>query len=305
MDRLGLGYDAISRANPQIVYAKISSQGASGPEMDYGSLGSTLEQTAGLASITGYEGGQPLMSNETFPDPVVGILTVGALMAALRVRLRTGKGAFIDLSQREVTVGMMGEAYLDYAMNGRVAGLAGNRHHVHAPQGVYPCVGDDSWVAVSVRSDSEWRGTVRGHPPPGPGRRRAAGDGRGPARTPRRNRRGNSRVDTRARPLPGHAPAPGSRRAGGRGAQGRGDHRRPAPGGERVLGYGGPPGGRRVQAGDHALADVEERRVHATPAPGLGEHNALVLGDLLGLPDSELEALESRGIIGTRPVGAD
>src|SRR5439155_1633207 len=49
MDRLGLGYEALAQANPRLIYVKISSQGATGPERDYGSLGSTLEQTAGLA----------------------------------------------------------------------------------------------------------------------------------------------------------------------------------------------------------------------------------------------------------------
>ena len=48
MDRLGLGYTVLSQVNPQLIYVKISSQGATGPERDYGSLGSTLEQTAGL-----------------------------------------------------------------------------------------------------------------------------------------------------------------------------------------------------------------------------------------------------------------
>ena len=59
MDRLGLGYTTLAQVNPRLVYVKISSQGATGPEKDYGSLGSTLEQTAGLASITGYEDGNP------------------------------------------------------------------------------------------------------------------------------------------------------------------------------------------------------------------------------------------------------
>ena len=99
LDRLGLGYDVLSGVNPQLVYVKISSQGATGPERDYGSLGSTLEQTAGLASITGYGDGRPLMTNETYPDPVVGLLAVGALMAALRRRRQTGKGTFVVLSQ--------------------------------------------------------------------------------------------------------------------------------------------------------------------------------------------------------------
>jgi len=109
MDRLGLGYEAVSKANPQLIYLKISSQGDTGPERDYGSLGSTLEQTAGIASVTGYEDGVPMMTNETFPDPLVGILAVGAVLAGLRRRRKTGFGGFIDLSQREATVGVLGE----------------------------------------------------------------------------------------------------------------------------------------------------------------------------------------------------
>ncbi|HIM48120.1 MAG TPA: CoA transferase [Dehalococcoidia bacterium] len=161
MDRLGLGYDAVSQANPQLIYVKISSQGDSGPERDYGSLGSTLEQTAGLASVTGYEGGPPLMTNETYPDPVVGILAFGALMAALRQRRATGRGCLVDLSQREVTSMLLGEAFLDYSANGRVAGTMGNRHWDMSPHGVYPCLGDDMWAAISVSAEDEWLGLCR------------------------------------------------------------------------------------------------------------------------------------------------
>jgi crotonobetainyl-CoA:carnitine CoA-transferase CaiB-like acyl-CoA transferase len=161
MDRLGLGYHVLSEVAPQLIYLKISSQGATGPESDYGSLGSTLEQTGGLASITGYEGGLPLMTNETYPDPVVGILSVGALMAGLRHRRKTGKGAFIDVAQREATVSLLGEYVLDFSMNGRLPSLIGDRHPFRAPQGCYPCIGDDMWVTISVGSEDEWNGLCR------------------------------------------------------------------------------------------------------------------------------------------------
>ena len=98
MERQGLGWEVLREANPHLVYLKLSSQGNSGPERDYGSLGSTLEQTAGLASITGYTDGIPLMTNLVYPDPVGGILGVGALIAGLRCARRTGKGQFIDAS---------------------------------------------------------------------------------------------------------------------------------------------------------------------------------------------------------------
>jgi hypothetical protein len=101
------------------------------------------------------------MTNETYPDPVVGILAVGALMAGLLRRHQTGEGALIDLSQREVTVALLGESLVDYSLTGRVASPTGNRHPLLAPQGVYPCQGDDLWVAICVGSDDEWRGLCR------------------------------------------------------------------------------------------------------------------------------------------------
>lgn len=141
LERQGLGWEALREANPRLVYLKLSSQGDTGPEREYGSLGSTLEQTAGLASITGYTDGVPLMTNLVFPDPVGGILGVGALVAGLRRARRTGRGQFLDFAQREMTAGLLGEAMMDYALNGRVQGPAGNRHPWAAPHGVYPCRG--------------------------------------------------------------------------------------------------------------------------------------------------------------------
>ncbi|GIT43233.1 MAG: hypothetical protein Ct9H300mP11_11690 [Chloroflexota bacterium] len=157
MDRLGLGYDIVSQINPGLIYMKISSQGATGPEANYGSLGSTLEQTAGLASITGYEDGLPLMTNLVYPDPVVGILSFGALMTALRRRFRTGSGCLVDLSQREATTMLLGESIVEFSVTGRIASTMGNRHRDYAPQGVYRCSGEDMWTAISVTSEEEWQ----------------------------------------------------------------------------------------------------------------------------------------------------
>ena len=274
--------------------------------MDYGSLGSTLEQTAGLASITGYEGGQPLMSNETFPDPVVGILTVGALMAALRVRLRTGKGRV----HRPVAAGGHGghdrrgvPGLRHERTSGRACRQPASRSR--AP-GRLPLRGR----RLVGRGERAFRfgmaGTVRGDGPVRTGRRRPACNRRGPARTPRGDRRGRCRVDTRARPLPGHAPASGSGRAGGRGSS-----KAARLSWTRIWRRGGFwDTVEHPEAGEYRQVTTpwqmsRSRRIHAAPAPGLGEHNALVLGDLLGLPATELEALERQGIIGTRPVGAD
>ena len=157
MERQGLGYDVLRAVNEHLVYVKLSSQGDSGPERDYGSLGSTLEQTTGLASITGYLDRVPLTTGRVYPDPVAGLLAVGALIAGLRQARRRGVGSLVDCSQREMTVGLLGEAMMDYAFNGRVQEPAGNRSASAAPQGVYPCAGGDQWIAIAVESDAQWR----------------------------------------------------------------------------------------------------------------------------------------------------
>jgi crotonobetainyl-CoA:carnitine CoA-transferase CaiB-like acyl-CoA transferase len=305
MDRLGLGYDVVSRVNPRLIYVKISSQGATGPEKDYASLGSTLEQTAGLASITGYDNGKPLMTNETYPDPVVGILAVGALMAALRRRRRTGTGTLIDLSQREITATLLGEALVDYSLTGRVARPLGNRHALRVPQGVYPCQGTDMWLAISVGSDAEWHGLCQAIGQPA-----LAQDPRFATCLARRNNQ-----ETLDQLLTSWAQEHEHYHA------------------MHLLQADGVPAGAVLTGGEvtvdpHLEArgfwDIVEHpevgtyrqvttpwhlsrapRQTTQPAPGLGEHNHYVLGDLLGLSAQEVAALETQGIIGTRPVGAE
>jgi crotonobetainyl-CoA:carnitine CoA-transferase CaiB-like acyl-CoA transferase len=304
MDRLGLGYAVLSEVNPQLVYVKLSSQGATGPEKDYGSLGSTLEQTAGLASVTGYENGVPLTTNETYPDPVVGILAVGLLMAGLRYRRKTGRGTFIDVSQREATVSLLGEYVLDYAMNGRLPRLLGNRHPLRAPQGCYPCLGNDMWVVLSVGSEEEWRGLCRAL-----GRPELALDPR--FETPQARRAHHNELDaiiaawTREREhyqamhlLQAHGVPAG---AVLKGSELLSDPHLIARGFWDTVDH--PEAGtyRQVTTPWHLSKGL---RRPTLPAPGLGEHNAYVLGEILGLGEEEVQELETQGVIGTRPVGA-
>ena len=301
MDRLGLGYKVVSQLNPQLIYLKISSQGATGPESNYGSLGSTLEQTAGLASITGYEDGPPMMTNLVYPDPVVGILSFGALMAALRRRLKTGDGCLVDLSQREVTTLLLGEAILDFSVTGRVAGTMGNGHRDMAPHGVYPCSGEDMWVAISVSSEQEWDGLCRAI-----GQAELASDTRfGDLDTRRKNQESLDQIISLWTEDKDHYQVMHLLQSQGVPA---------APvltGGEAItdphLEFRGfwdvvdhPEAGTYKQVTTPWVLS-RSARVPSVPAPGLGEHNYQVLHNLLGLSRSEIETLVRDGIIGDKP----
>ena len=302
MDRLGLGYDVVSRLNPGLIYMKISSQGANGPEANYGSLGSTLEQTAGLASITGYDDDLPLMTNLVYPDPVVGILSFGALMTALRRRLKTGSGCLVDLSQREVTTMLLGEAILDFSVTGRIAGTMGNRHRDMAPQGVYPCSGEDMWVAISVSSDEEWESLckVMGQP-------HLATDSR--FADPKSRRNNHDDIDLvistwtetqdhyqvmyllQAQGVPAAPVLKGGEVIDDPHLQSRGFW--------DVVNH--PEAGTYKQVTTPWLLS-KSPRAPSTPAPGLGEHNYQVLSGLLGLSTSEIDTLAQKSIIGNTPT---
>ena len=302
MDRLGLGYDVVSRLNPGLIYMKISSQGANGPEANYGSLGSTLEQTAGLASITGYDDDLPLMTNLVYPDPVVGILSFGALMTALRRRLKTGSGCLVDLSQREVTTMLLGEAILDFSVTGRIAGTMGNRHRDMAPQGVYPCSGEDMWVAISVSSDEEWESLckVMGQP-------HLATDSRFADPKSRRNNHDDiDLVISTWTETQDHYQVMYLLQAQGvpaapvlKGGEVIDDPHLESRGFWDVVNH--PEAGTYKQVTTPWLLSNSPRAT-STPAPGLGEHNYQVLSGLLGLSKSEINALAQKGVIGNTPT---
>ena len=80
-----------------------------------------------------------------------------AILACLLYRARTGRGAWIDLAMYQVGASFMGEGLLDYAFNGRRDRRIGNRHESFSPHGCYPCRGNDEWIVLAVRNDSDWQ----------------------------------------------------------------------------------------------------------------------------------------------------
>jgi benzylsuccinate CoA-transferase BbsF subunit len=136
--------------------------GLTGPLKDIRTYGLSLTSTTGLDSLTGYRGGPPIPVENAFSDPYNGIMGAFAILCALHHRDRTGQGQHIDYSQQEAVMQMVGPAFMDYAMNGRVAAPMGNRHPLlpAVPHGVFPCAGEDRWISIAVLSDAEWRGLV-------------------------------------------------------------------------------------------------------------------------------------------------
>lgn len=165
MDKLGLSYEVVKSWKPDVIYVSAPGYGNTGPDRGYVAYGTNQLHMTGLANITGYPDAGPMQTGINYGDPTAGIQMAGVILAALLYRKRTGKGLYIDVSQREAGVMGVGEYVLDFVMNGRTGTRIGNRHAYMAPHGCYRCSGDDMWVTISVRNDEEWRAfcNVLGH----------------------------------------------------------------------------------------------------------------------------------------------
>ena len=156
MKNFGLTYQVLKEIKPDIIMVSMPGYGVTGPWSDYIGFGLAFEQSSGIAYITGYADGFPLALGGA-ADPIAGMHAAFAIQSALEYRRNTGKGQFIDVSQTEVLTSFMGPAVIDYSLNNRIWERMGNQDPTMAPHGVYPCKEADSWVAISVSSDDEWK----------------------------------------------------------------------------------------------------------------------------------------------------
>ena len=155
MENWGLDYEILRGINPKLIMLSMPGFGTSGPWRNYVTYGPNIEMVSGMPTISGYPGGEPMMTGY-IADPMAGLMGAVAVMTALQHRRCTGEGQRIDMSQMEAVTTFMGGPIMEYAMNKRLPPRRGNRHPVNAPHGVYRCQGDDQWVTITVSSEEEW-----------------------------------------------------------------------------------------------------------------------------------------------------
>lgn len=164
MDQLGLGYDTLRVARPDIIVVRAPAFGLSGPWRDRVAYAPTIDEAAGLAWVTGAPDGPPSMVGAA-SDAIGGLHGTIALLLALEHRQRTGEGTLVETPQVGAGIQVTAEQVIEYSANGVLLERVGNRSWTVAPQGVYRSLdrdqGDqgvpkDDWVAISVRTDAEW-----------------------------------------------------------------------------------------------------------------------------------------------------
>jgi len=153
--RLGLDFDALVDAKPDLIMLSLSSSGQAGPDSHFAGYAPLFGAWGGLGWMTGYPDGPPVEMRHVM-DHTAGYHAALAVLAALHQRRRTGKAQYIDLAAREVSSAMIGDA-LVLASLGVPAARTGNGDQKMAPHGVYATADPDRWLTIAVHDDREWR----------------------------------------------------------------------------------------------------------------------------------------------------
>lgn len=151
VERLNISISSLLKVNPSLVAAAISSQGETGADCMAVSFGSTLEATAGMAALTGFSDGPPILTGRdmNYPDQVVALFAASMIVSALLERRKTGYGAHLDISQRELTTYLLGEKFC-FDDSSR----EGNDDACVFQQMVMP-TGDGKWLALTLATDAD------------------------------------------------------------------------------------------------------------------------------------------------------
>jgi crotonobetainyl-CoA:carnitine CoA-transferase CaiB-like acyl-CoA transferase len=156
VDRLGLGYQEVKKHCPKLIYTSMGMYGAEGPLSYQTGYAPCFAALGGLSALAGYEGEAPSGVNIRYADSTFGASAALACVAALNHRSKTGEGQFIDVSAVESMTSMIGDAVMDFTLNGAVRECDGNRHEDMAPHGVYPCR-DSEWICIAIPDEARWQ----------------------------------------------------------------------------------------------------------------------------------------------------
>lgn len=168
MSNWGLNYEKLKVVNPDLIMVSMSGMGQTGPWKDFVAFAPTIQSLGGLTYLTSFSPDCPTGLGHSYADVIVGLYGALGILAALEHRDRTGQGQHIDLSEYEAICTLIGPTLLDVFANSRDILPQGNRspYLPAAPYGCYKCRGKDRWCVIAVFDDNEWNALCRalGHP---------------------------------------------------------------------------------------------------------------------------------------------
>lgn len=155
MDRLGFGYEAVSKLNPKLIYCSISAYGQEGPRAAEGGFDLTIQAMSGIMSVTGEQGGAPVKCGVPVSDFTAGLYGAFSIAAGLRQVASTGKGMRLDVPMLGATLGIAALQTSEYFGSGRDPIKLGSAHPRNAPYRVFKA--KDDYFGMAAGNNALWR----------------------------------------------------------------------------------------------------------------------------------------------------
>lgn len=154
LESRGLDYEGIRAINPDVVVVRMPAWGLDGPWRDRPGFTYTVNAASGMAELTGYADGEPLLTG-TVVDPFAALVCSFATIAAIRQRRVTGRGTLLEVPLCDAAIQLTAGPVIQRSATGRNVSRTGNDRPGTVPQGVYRGA-DGNEFAISVVDDEQW-----------------------------------------------------------------------------------------------------------------------------------------------------
>jgi crotonobetainyl-CoA:carnitine CoA-transferase CaiB-like acyl-CoA transferase len=303
IDRLGLGWEVLHAANPELVLVSTQLYGDRGPWASRKGYGPSARAVGGLTWLWAHGPDAPRGVMTIHPDHLAGRMVALAALSGVRAARRSGSGCHVDLAQFETVSFLLGDVLMAESLAPGSAVPTGNTDAEHAPWGLFRCAddaGSESWIAVCVTDDRAWSAlvdTAGGAVPDDPSWR--SGAGRLAAAVEIEAVVAAWLRDQDARSVEEHLQAVGV--AAGVALHPRLQVEHPAFAGRGYAVEIDQPGSGRVILEGPALTGTRMGSPTCDPAPALSQHTAQICRELLGMDESAVQAMVEAGSVDAPP----
>ena len=159
MERLGIGYERLSKLKPSLIYCSISGHGGTGPYKDRGGFDLIAQGMSGLMSITGVPDGVPVKVGVPITDISAGILAANGVLCAYIHAQKTGQGQLVDTSLLEAGIAYTIWESSGYFADGEIPGPLGSAHRVLAPYQALRT--SDGYINIGAANQRTWEQLCR------------------------------------------------------------------------------------------------------------------------------------------------
>ena len=161
LQRHGLGFDAVRKVNPRIIYCAISGFGRSGPWSDRSAYDHVVQAMTGMAMMAGREGDDPIKTGFPVVDAATGMLGALAIVSAVQQRARDGAGMFLDVSMAAASMQLMYSFAVEALTKGVTPARVGNQGYSGSPSADFFRTRDGRWIALGANTPRQFNALLK------------------------------------------------------------------------------------------------------------------------------------------------